>query len=535
MMNILNLTDRKRIFLYILASIVLFYFILSPAITILYYAADDYRYALGGLNKACGTDDGFYFVLTLGRPLQGYMDCWNYKFGYTLEHMKIIRFISVLLMGWAAGLFADWLFRRGFSLVASFLAAGSLFLIYQLYPAAILMGAGTIIFPLVLVLLAYRICARNLFFSAILLLIALLIYPAMTFFFPTLILGRVLFSNLASWTETRRAVIQEIALFCGTCLLYFIYAYFNMRFNAYAPIPDAYHLDRPNVNPIEVFKRFAFLGHIFNRLWSLLPSGNMLLQGYTMLILLFGGIIIAASRFSKKIPLSFLIQALIAVLGLFMLSSGFILVMPSFEFLLNTGEHWLLFGTLSAAMVLMFWSTMQWSSLFPQKWQKTVLSAVLGVFFFTEAYQANIMITARALGFNHYLNFVKSAMADHLTDNNILRRVHFIVPTSEYPYDSFFAANAALVQLLGHGKYNVQWCSLPRGVEGLEKDHQEEAMRCIENLSQNSIGITYSYPNEPFQTTKSLLVIDMQKSNTRNDYFNLSLKNYLGIEGWLAY
>ncbi|EKD71525.1 MAG: hypothetical protein ACD_46C00168G0001, partial [uncultured bacterium] len=57
-----------RLITYLFISVILLYFVFSPAINILYYSSDDFRYAFGGFDKSCSTDDGFYFMQTLGRP-----------------------------------------------------------------------------------------------------------------------------------------------------------------------------------------------------------------------------------------------------------------------------------------------------------------------------------------------------------------------------------------------------------------------------------------------------------------------------------
>src|SRR5688572_6230258 len=107
--SILNMSDNnKRILFYMMLSSVILYFIFLPGVSFLYHTGDDYRYAFGGLGKACIKDDGFEFMITLGRPLQAYMDCAVFKFAYTLERMKMIRIFSVVLMGCALGLILEW-------------------------------------------------------------------------------------------------------------------------------------------------------------------------------------------------------------------------------------------------------------------------------------------------------------------------------------------------------------------------------------------------------------------------------------------
>lgn len=533
--------NKARLFALIASSIVIFIFIFSPGLNVLYHSADDFRYALGGYNKACSTDDGFYFVLTLGRPIQAYMDCLNYKFGYSLQHMAVLRYVSAILIGCSVGFFAEWLCCLGLTIVTAFFAAGSLFLIPQLYCAAIIMGASSVISPLLLVLIAYVCLQTNrIYLAVILILCALLTYPAMTFFFVTLILSKVVLTPLANWPQIRREIQVEVTIFCACCLVYFIYAFFNMYFFSQAPVPDAYRLDHPNFNPIEMLKRVSILVNIFNKFWTFLPSGSMILQGWITLVLLMCGSIIAFVRYvrsafyraNKKIALIYLMQVLICTVALFILSSAFILIIPQFAFILDTGERWLLFGLLAAGWVLIIWSVKQCSMILPTDWRKYALSLVMGLFFLVQGYQANLYMLAKAVGFNQYIHYFQNIFSSYIKDNKQIRRIHFIVPRSEYPYDSFFSANAALMQVLGHGNYELQWCSLARGVPGEEKDHQKEALTCINKLPKNGIGVTYSYPNESYQKSPHTILVDIQKSNSRSDYYFQSLKQYFGIEGW---
>ena len=385
-----TLPSKMRLLTFIILSIILFNFILAPGVNILYYAADDFRYAFGGYAKACGTDDGFYFVLTLGRPIQAYMDCLNYKLGYTLQHMVVIRFISVVLMGCAAGFFAEWLCCLGLSMVTAFFAAGSIFLIPQLYSPAIITGASSVITPLLLVLIAYScIQKKRIGLSILFILCALLTYPAVTFFFGTLILTKVLFTNLADWPKTSREVVLEVAVFCVSCLIYFIFAYFNMRYHQQAPVPDAYRLDHPNLNPIEMLKRVVLLADIFNKHWAFLPLGNMFIQGWIAIVLLLGGGFIGIVRFinglfyrkNKEIALVYLGQAIISVIMLCILSSAFVLVIPKFSFIMNGGEQWLLFGVLAAGWALVFWSVKAMELYFPKQLAKIYYYNSNGIIF----------------------------------------------------------------------------------------------------------------------------------------------------------
>ena len=123
------IANNKRLLLFIFASTILLYFIFFPAVNSLYYSHDDFRYLFGGFSKACKTDDGFEFMWTLGRPLQAYLDCLNYKFGYTFERMREVRIFSVILLGCGMGLLADSLVCLGLSIGVAFFSAGIFFLL----------------------------------------------------------------------------------------------------------------------------------------------------------------------------------------------------------------------------------------------------------------------------------------------------------------------------------------------------------------------------------------------------------------------
>ena len=115
-----------------------------------------------------------------------------------------------------------------------------------------------------------------------------------------------------------------------------------------------------------------------------------------------------------------------------------------------------------------------------------------------------------ALHFAQTLTSVETQINRYLANGNQLRRIHFVIPGKEHPYNKFFLANAALVQLLGQGKYQIKWCSLPRGISGAEQDHQTEMLTCIHGLPENGIAVTYSRPDEPIKITQEMLLMKNQ-------------------------
>ena len=520
---------KSRLLTFILASIILLYFIFAPGINGTYYACDDFRYAFGGLHQSCKSDDGFEFMLTLGRPIQAYLDCINYKFAYTTERMSLARLSSVSLMGCGMGLLAEYLFCLGFSLWAAFFAAGCLFLIPRLYGDAVITAATSLPFSLVLVLLGYKCLSKAhayfprenglrqknqiawLGLASALIYCALLTYPAMSFALTSLIMAKLLFSKLADWSRTRREALQESVLFITVCVLYFMWGFYNMRYHALAPVPDQYRLDHPNLNPIEIIKRLALLGNVFTPAWELLPGGDMVRQGWLMLSVFMAGATCGTIAFlrsslyllDKKQALTNLSQALAGVIALFILSSAFILVIPDRD----AGGSRLLFGVTTSGLMLVFWCIYKISSMLPATLRTGSMLSLIGLLFLTEAHYASIYSQATASLYEQRLNFVSTAISNHLAKNKHLRRIHFVLVRPDYPYNRFFLANGGLMQVLGRDNYTVEWCSLPRGVTEDEPGHQKEAVACIDKLPKNGVGITYSYMNEPFKSTRDMLII----------------------------
>src|SRR3990167_11237424 len=150
------IVNRASCWHLIFASMLILYLIFSSSIHILHYSGDDFKYSFGGITKSCAENDDYHFLLTIGRPLQTFIDCLGFKFAYTLEGMRIIRIVTVVTIGVTMGLLADWLYILGFSLGTAFFAAGSLLLIAHLYGDAVPMGAIALPFTLLLTLMGYR-------------------------------------------------------------------------------------------------------------------------------------------------------------------------------------------------------------------------------------------------------------------------------------------------------------------------------------------------------------------------------------------
>ncbi|HLB41342.1 MAG TPA: hypothetical protein VJN02_00570 [Gammaproteobacteria bacterium] len=545
--SIQSLSDRNRLLMFIIASVVLLYFIFAPATHILYYGGEDFRYAVGGAKRLCKHDDGFYFMKTLGRPLQAYMDCIVYKFTHTLQQMIFIRILAVVMLGIGMGLLADWLYLVGFSFWIAFFASGSLFLIQKLYSDTILTGALSLPLPILFVILGYRCLTKAhhcelaldgtfqkekikyFVYASILFLLALLTYPAMTFFFGTLVLIKLLFSNIAEWNKTRREIVQEVILFTLVCFIYFAWASYNMRYHSQAPIPEQYRMHL-NLSITELFNRARPLGNVFNGgPWVLLfplgfPFGGSIAQGWLTILLLSGAVVCGFGRFIKsnfylrdKIQaLLTLIQIIIFVIGMLVFCSAFYLMIPHRE---DMGSR-LIFASVASGFPLLFWSIYRWGEILSTQFKYVAISVAIGFIFFLEGYQANIKIMYDALHFAQTLVSVETQINRYLSEGSKLRRIHFVIPEPEFPYNKFFLANAALVQLIGHEGYEVKWCSLPRVMSGAEKDHQPEMTVCINALPINGIAVTYSRPGEPINKTTGMLMmqntIEQQNEELRN-------------------
>lgn len=512
--------DRKQLFFLICASIFILYFIFSPALNTLYHTGEDLRYTFGGYNKTCASDDGFYFVMTLGRPLQGYMDCLSYKYGFSLEHMRIIRIFSVALMGCGMGLLADLLITLGIPFLISFFIAGGLFLLPRLYGDTVSLGATSLPFALLFIILAYRSLTKAhstdhkkwYVISSFWILCSLLTYPAMTFFFGTLVLLKLLFSDLNSWQRIRKETLIDISIFILVCSVYFVYGYLNMHYNPTALVPDAYRIDHPNFNLIEIINRATPLANFFDGAWYLFPYNDQNTFGNILFILFAGGIGLALLYFIHSLFLNLnvkervltLLQAAIFTVATLILSSAFFLIMPVHD---SLGSR-LVFPSMAAGFTLLCWCIYQLSSLITWRPNKILSILTLGSLFIIAAYQANIFTMESALTSATTFNSLKTDIKKYIASGNKLKRIHYIISKTEYPYNRFFWTNGVLVELLGANNYEITWCSLPRGVAGEEKDHQKEMMDCIKKLTKNSIAVTYSYVDEPYTTTPSTLLLN---------------------------
>lgn len=519
--------DKNVLILIIFLSVVSFIFIFLPAINLPYYAGDAYRYALGGIYQSCKADDGFEFMLTLGRPLQAYLDCFVYKFAYSFEHMKIVRLLAVTLSGIAMAMFALQLYRWNIAPAIAFFVAGCLFLIPHLYEDTVIAGALSLPVSIIFTELAYFFFNKThltqyskswLYFAAISLLTALFTYPALAFFFVTLILARFLFDS-KPWQILRKEIFRESVFFLLVCVMYFIIAYLNMHFHSLAPVPDAYQLNHPNLDFFEIVNRFLSLGNVFSYHWQILRLTSIQIQGWIILIILAFGIGFFLINFFLKQTIDDALQYLFVFFFLCILSAGFFLVIPSSQQPIMLR---FLFGALASALVILFWCLYQCVIFFPKKIKTGFVFFMVFTLFLIESYQAGIHTMASAIAYEHYFNSIAIKATDYLAKTNHLKRLHFVLAKNDYPYLKFFMAHQILKLTAPNTNYSLVWCSLPRGIVGREQDHQPEILDCIHRIKDtNRVAVTYSFENETFNATPDTLLIETQHltiDSLRNEY-----------------
>ncbi|HLB41343.1 MAG TPA: hypothetical protein VJN02_00575 [Gammaproteobacteria bacterium] len=523
------LPTASRRWILIFASMFILYLIFAPSLHILYYSGDDFKYSFGGISKSCAESDGYHFMLTVGRPLQTFVDCLGFKFADTLEGMRVIRIVTVMTIGMVMGLLADWLYRLGFSLGISFFAAGNLLLIAHLYGDAVPMGAISLPLTLLLTCMGYR-CVNHahqypvlmpasrwkaikyLGLSFIAILAALLTYPALAFFFCTLMLMKLLFSDLAHIKKTKQELLKELSLFVFACIIYFIWAYYNIHYHARTEFPAAYHVGHPNLNWLEMIKRLILLSNIFSSWWPISPKSDSMLQGWIMIVGLLGGIV-AMIRMVYQFEttmFSNLVQGIIVGMGLFVLSSTFLLVMPTLDIV----ENRVLYAAVSSGLVLVFWGFWQWKNILPKEFGKTLILIGVASLFLIAGHQASHVTMVNALSHVQYLDETRVAIAHYKNTHSSLKRIHFIIPRSNSPYDRYPLAQAALVSLIKKNDFKLRWCA---GSPIQAPHHVNEAVACITNRKKGDIVVTYSFEGEPFLKTDAMVMI-------RNHYRSLDLE-----------
>ncbi|OGT45097.1 MAG: hypothetical protein A3E83_07415 [Gammaproteobacteria bacterium RIFCSPHIGHO2_12_FULL_41_20] len=487
-----------RLLSYILISIIALYFIFAPAIHALYYAEDDFRYTFGAM-QSCRNGDGFGFMSNAGRPLQAYMSCLNFKFAYTLERMSVVRFTAVTLMGIGMGLLADWLCSLGFSLGSAFFTAGLFFMIQRLYGDTVLTGATSLPFAVLFSIIGYWYADKNRWLlAAIFILCALLTYPAMTFFYGSLLLLKIAFSPLSAWYTTRKTLLKELGLFIGICIIYFIWAHFSSNPSR---LPEQYRIE-PNINLLEIGARLLPLMNFFDAGPWKWPLTQPLWQGWIVIVLLIGGLLSGAIHFicqhndkDKHVSINCLIQIIFMFLIIFILCSGFYLIIPGRE---NMGSR-LLFATVASGFPVIVWCIYQISAFFSLPLRSRIILFGTGLLFFTAAYKANLVTTIDALNYAQYMDKVKNSLESYLHTGNRFKHIHYIVPEPGYPYNKFFLTHAVLQRVPSLQHYMLVWCS--------STQDRHTIIQCLQAISKDSIAVTYSRPADAFVKTSSMLIL----------------------------
>jgi len=518
-LSVLRYSDLKNILSIFFFSCLFLYFVFAPAVNLYYFGGDDYRYLFGSPSTACKLDDGFEFMLTLGRPLQAYLDCLSFKFANSIESMSVVRLICVLIMGIGMGLLTLHLIKLNLSIPIAFSAAGIFFLLPQAYPDILLYGAIALPFSIALTLIAYfcleksytkfnkLITSLPIWGGVILLICSMLAYPATAFFFVILVLLKLLLSPVKDWEITRRQVLTELFAFITAGIAYFIWGYYTMHYHPLTPVPASYQLDHPNLNLFEIIKRIVFLSNVFEGQWTLSTGIETHLQGLLTLIFISAAMIILFYKnfdyLKTSAGIKKTLEISLYVFIVLLLSVAFILVMPSLDLL----ENRVLLGRAAACFALVFWGLISCSLIFPSSLRQLFVFLALSVFLVIQGYQANIISFVNALSQAHYLNLDKMAVSQYFSKNKSLQRIHFIIPKNNYPYDRFFMAYASLLPFIEKNKLEIKWCSQARGSVLAEKDNQQATINCVQDLKKGAIAITYSYDGDEYKKTKSMLII----------------------------
>lgn len=507
---------ENRFYHYIFISIFLLYLIFLPTLNILHYSGDDFKYSFGATYKSCAENDGYHFMLSVGRPLQAMVDCLGFKFGYTLFGMKIMRIFTVIAMGIVMGLLVDWFCILGFTLPIAFFAAGNLVLIEHMYGDAIPMAAISLPLAVLFAIIAYRFmhAAHSMtqriwlwrVLAFLVLLAALLTYPALAFFYVTLMLSKCLFAqqNYPCPGKMRKELFRELVLFSLTCGIYFIWAAYNIRYHLRTEVPPSYHVGQPNLNIFEMIRRLILLGNLFSSWWPLSPLNNLLIQGWAIIISISGGLLFMLVRvvknFQSKKKFVFVEQSFVG-LSLVILSGAFFLVMPNLDIV----ENRILFSIITSVLLVSYWGWCQVIKILPFKFENHLLLAALVLLFLTLSYQASTVTMVNAMSHVEYLNSTKLALSSYLDSGKIPRRIHFVIPESNSPYDRYPLANSALSQLINKKSYSLHWCAESR-----------TAGVCLSHLKPNGIAVTYSIDQDIFPQTQNMVVI-------QNHFKSLSL------------
>jgi hypothetical protein len=514
---------RKELFLYFILGFIVLYFVYSAALTLPFYHHDVYKYSTGGIHKACTSNQGHEYIISLGRPISAYLDCLNNDMGYTFAGMRYLRIFCALLSAFLLSVFALYLRHSGFTRQNAFLLSGAIFFL-PMTATVMIMACSTLTVALLLAFAAHYFIARTEFsvhsrsvfylLTGILFLLAsFFTYPAMTAFFLMPALIKVLFEPLSAWKHTRKIVCRDVLIYFVISVCGFVLAKWLQQHMALLGIPPTY--------------RFILNPHIFARVIPLLlwlPVFWNLDAGLLQTLFIFAFIFIACvcafkPFYQNKLNSAYLMQAIIAVLILSGSGASVFLLSPSNEVALTR------VGFVFQAMeiVILVWCFAQIQTLFFNT--KTQAALLFSAFLFlTGAYCANYYVTLSALNDYTELNFITNRIAMELYSHKNFKRIHIIAPdvinyNGMRPHDDIFnfnstftdsdianMVNTALLQIAQRHSFGVVNCVFSATESALLFKQEEQ---CINSALPRDIAVTYSLPRAPVYQSPDMLVIDM--------------------------
>jgi len=508
------LTHRQSFFIYFILSIIAVYFVYSPAIHIPFYHHDVYKYSTGGFHQSCYSDQGYKHLFKLGRPFSAVLDCYNNKIANTLASMSYLRIFCALLIAVTASVFAMWMYAIGAGFLTAFCLSSAIFFLPAMQ-TAIIMGATTLIVPILLALAAYYFISQHSILIGIFgvgcLMAAFFTYPALAAFYLIPIFVLLLFQPLKDWKRTRITILRDIIIFAGCSAIYFIaIKYFQSGY--LAGVPTNYQF---NVN-FHFLDRLLFIYKKLPQLWNI---DFWVRQSILVNLIIIGGLIAAAVS-SRHKSFNVLLQSTVAAIILFLLGCSVLLAVPSVD--IPAGR--VIFVAQAMLILLMYWSINKISDLFPQEKIK-LITWFVGILFVAGAVFANFNVAKSALNDRLELNYVTFMLANYFAQPGVkLERVHIIAPnfvnfngltrgddifndnSSRYAGDMANIVNTALLQMAERHSFSVHNCIFSNTEEELFFDKE---VACIKTASRDDIVVTYSWPNKPVYVSPNTLVINM--------------------------
>jgi hypothetical protein len=523
-----NISFQERwteFFIYFVLSAAAIFFVFSGAITIPFYHHDIYKFSMGGVNQACNMDQGFSFIVTLGRPIAAYLDCVNNKFGNTLQGVAWIRIVCVLVTALGMSWFALWLRHLKISFMIAFLIAGSIFFLPAIQTVMIMIATSMLAALLFAMASHYFISLggwstlRNTTISLLglgLLFLALLTYPALTAFFLIPALLKILFCPLSEWLATRKTIVRDVLVYCFCCVIYFGFAKeLQQHRDLFNGVPSAYQF---KLN-LHFLTRITSLYQVRALLWNIYVNAKLSI--FINLVIVAGCFAALRNFLKENGKISSLLQAILATLLLIVSMSAIYLTAP--EEILATR---VIFAFQVVVILLLFWSLLNISSLFVRQKEKILLYSA-AILFFTGAYLANNIVTMSALNDYTELNFITNNIRTRLAQNKLPpKRIHIIashqinetgmqyragddifnINSTYFASDSANIVYAALLQLAPRGTYAVTDCVFTQADTAAQLANE---MKCINTTQAKSIPVTNSKAGELFQLSPDTFIINM--------------------------